>query len=407
MESPRYPDRMGDERGQAVVLTVVFLLVLLGMAALVIDLGFLYWNQRNLQSSADAAALAGAMQLPDASSSLVVAKQYGTGAVARNHDSRISNVSETVTTKCLSSIPGCNPVNAVQVDESADVSTFFMQLFGLHQATVHVRATACSPCGIKPLDVMLVLDRTGSMCQDSSGRTDPSCTDLNNAKDGIRTFLGFLDPKVDWVGLAVLPPAKNVSSRCNTPDQADYNSTTSAYTIASLSQDYKLTSGTLNSASNLISTLNCVKGAGSTSYSNAIEAAQAELNLHGRADVQDVIVFLSDGAANTGPSYYPTSSPYRMQPCHQGVTSSGISKARGTIVYSIGYALDDATGGCTAYTGAAEKPAITVYDALQGIASGASNFYNRPTPGQLDSIYTAIAKDIAQGTSALTSDTTP
>ena len=407
MESPRYPDRMRDERGQAVVLTVVFLLVLLGMAALVIDLGFLYWNQRNLQSSADAAALAGAMQLPDASSSLAVAKQYGTGAVARNHDSRISNVSETVTTKCLSSIPGCNPVNAVQVDESADVSTFFMQLFGLHQATVHVRATACSPCGIKPLDVMLVLDRTGSMCQDSSGRTDPSCTDLNNAKDGIRTFLGFLDPKVDWVGLAVLPPAKNVSSRCNTPDQADYNSTTSAYTIASLSQDYKLTSGTLNSASNLISTLNCVKGAGSTSYSNAIEAAQAELNLHGRADVQDVIVFLSDGAANTGPSYYPTSSPYRMQPCHQGVTSSGISKARGTIVYSIGYALDDATGGCTAYTGAAEKPAITVYDALQGIASGTSNFYNRPTPGQLDSIYTAIAKDIAQGTSALTSDTTP
>jgi hypothetical protein len=399
--------RTHDERGQVLVLMVVSLVALLAMSAFAIDVGYLYWNQRDLQASADAAALAGAMELPDASASVQVAKQYGTGATGKNHDPRVTGVTESVTTKCLTSIPGCDPVNAVQVEESATVKTFFMRVFGKDFADVHVRATACSPCGIKPLDIVLVLDRTGSMCQDSRGRSDPSCTDLNNARDGMKTFLGFLDAKIDWVGLTVLPPAASVGSRCNTPSQTDYNSKSSPYTIVPLSSDYKRADGSLNTSSNLVSTINCVKGAGSTAYANALESAQAELDAHGRNDIQDIIVFLSDGAANTGPTYYSTSSPYRTQPCQQGVTSSGYAKAKGTIVYSIGYALDDATGGCTSYTGAAEKPAITVYGALGGIATTPSNFYVKPTPGQLNSIYTDIAKDIAKGTSSLTADTTP
>jgi hypothetical protein len=377
------------------------------MCALVIDLGYLYWNQRSLQASADAAALAGAMQLPDPASSVTVAKQFGTGSGAKNSDSRLSNVSETISTKCLTSVPGCDPVNAVVVDETATVNTFFMQLFGLNLAHIHVRATACSPCGVKPLDIMLVLDRTGSMCQDSNGNNDPACTDLNNARNGMKTFLGYLDPTVDWVGLAVLPPATSIGAKCSTPATANYNSTTAPYLLVPLSKDYKLSSGTLNSSSNLVSTINCVKGGGGTSYANAIESAQAELDAHGRPNVQDVIVFLSDGAANLGPTYYSTSSPYRTQPCHQGVTSAGYSKAKGAIVYSIGYALADDTGGCTSYTGVAEKPTITVTQALQAIATSPANFYNQPTPGQLNTIYTSIAEDINQGTSALTSDTTP
>jgi hypothetical protein len=405
--------RSRDAKGQVIVLVVVALVALLGMCALVIDLGYLYWNQRSLQASADAAALAGAMQLPDAASSVSVAKQFGTGAGAKNSDSRLKSVTETITTKCLVSVPGCDPVNAVVVNEDATVSTFFMQVFGLNLANVHVRATACSPCGVKPLDIMLVLDRTGSMCQNSAGNPDTACTDLNNARNGMKTFLGFLDAKVDWVGLSVLPPATSVATKCSTPVSANYNLTSPlpSYLLVPLSKDFKKSDGTLDTTSNLVSTINCVQGGGTTSYANAIDAAQAELDAHGRPDVQDIIVFLSDGAANTGPSYLSSSSPYRTQPCHQGVTSAGLAKAKGTIVYSIGYALLDATGGCTSYTGAAEKPTpptITVTQALQGIASDPVNdFFNQPTPGQLNTIYTTIAKDIGRGTSALTSDTTP
>jgi len=396
--------RGSEERGQVIVLVLVALLGLLGMSAMVIDLGYLYWNQRELQASADAAALAGAMELPDPTSSVTVAKQYGTGGTAKNHDARVSSVAETVTTRCISTIPGCSPVNAVQVDETATVNTFFMRVFGLNQAHIHVRATACSPCGSRKLDIMLVLDRTGSMCQDSNGNNDPACTDLNNARNGMKTFLGYFDSKSDWVGLSVLPPAPNLSGRCGTSSDTYYNSTSSKYVIVPLSSDYKTSAGALNTSSNLVSTINCVQGGGRTSYANAIEAAQAELDAHGRADAQDVIVFLSDGAANTGPTYYSTSSPYRTKPCHQGVTSAGYSKAAGAIVYSIGYALDDDTGGCKSYTGSVESPSITVYQALQGIASSPSNFYNQPTPGQLNTIYTDIAKDIGKGLSALTAD---
>jgi hypothetical protein len=408
-------NRSRDARGQVIILVVVALIGLLGMCALVIDVGYLYWSQRSLQASADAAALAGAMQLPDAASSVSVAKQFGTGTGARNKDSRLSNVAETISTKCLVSVPGCDPVNAVVVDETATVNTFFMKLFGVDLANVHVRATACSPCGVKPLDIMLVLDRTGSMCQNSAGATDPACTDLNNARNGMKTFLGFLDAKVDWVGLSVLPPATSLSAKCSTPASTNYNSTTAPYLLVPLSKDFKNSNGTLNTSSNLVSTINCVQGGGTTSYANAIDSAQAELNAHGRSDVQDIIVFLSDGAANTGPSYYsltnPATKPYRTQPCHQGVTSAGLAKATGTIVYSIGYALGDDTGGCKSYDGTTEKPTpptITVTQALQGIATDPVNdFFNQPTPGQLNTIYTTIAKDIGRGTSALTSDTTP
>ena len=59
MSSPR------NERGQALVLTVVVLTVLLGMSAFVLDVGSWFRAQRATQSTADAAALAAAQELPE------------------------------------------------------------------------------------------------------------------------------------------------------------------------------------------------------------------------------------------------------------------------------------------------------------------------------------------------------
>ena len=392
--------RMRDERGQVIVFVVIAFVFLTGMIGIVIDIGYAYKTQRDLQSAADAAALAGAQQLPDSTAATATATQYGASSSGGNAVTR-ATVTESITTACISTIPGCNPVNSVAVSETADVPTFFAKIFGLNSFKVHVKATACSPCGSKPVDVMLVVDRTGSMCQNSAGQNDPSCTDLNNARAGVRTFLSFFDPNLAYVGLGVLPPATSVSNRCAVPATGNYNSVNAAYTIVPMSNDYKNADGTLNNSSNLLQTLNCIQGAGSTSYSNAIEAAQAELDAHGRPNVPDVIVFMSDGAANIGPTYYAATSPYRTQPCHQGITSSNIEKARGTTVYSIGYATNDDTGGCRSYNGSVESPAITIDEALSGIASNPSNYFNTPTPGSLKGIYTAIAQDISHGSSSL------
>ena len=54
-----------NERGQAIVLMVLALVVLLGMAALVLDVGNWFHTKRRLQATSDAAALAGAQKLPE------------------------------------------------------------------------------------------------------------------------------------------------------------------------------------------------------------------------------------------------------------------------------------------------------------------------------------------------------
>jgi hypothetical protein len=395
------------ESGQVIVLFMLFLVVMLGMAAFVIDVGYAYYAHRSLQASADAAALAGAQELPDPGRAVAMAEEYGAEPGKKNYRDNVPNVTTSVTTKCIQSVPGCEPVNAVVVTErAAKVPTFFAKILGIDSFDVKVRSTACSPCGYKPLDIMLVLDRTGSMCQDHWGNYDPNCTDLKNAQDGIRTFLRNFDAETQWVGLGVLPPATSVGNRCATPDTPNYNSRTAAYTVVTLSKDYAK-NGVLNPNSNLVQTINCQKANGRTAYANAIEAAQQELDTKGRADVQDVLVFLSDGAANIGPTYYPTTSPYRRQPCHQGVWSSSPLKQQGTLVYSIGYDLDALNGGanrCESYTGANESPAITAYQALQQIASRPDTFFNKPDAGQLRTIFNQIAADISRGSSALIDD---
>jgi Flp pilus assembly protein TadG len=399
-----------DQDGQAVVLLTLVLAVLLGCSAIVADVGYAYYVKRSMQASADAAALAGAQDLPDTSKALTSAKQYSGDAAGKNAQANVPGVSATVVTKCVSIAP-CNPANAIVVDQTASVATKFARVLGINSFTVHVRSTACSPCASRPLDVMLVLDRTGSMCMDSYGNQDSACTDLENARSGMKSFLGYMDPSIDRVGLAVLPPAASLSKRCSQPSTTsyvEYDSTTSKYVVVPLSTDYKL-NNQLNTSSALVSTINCVKGGGGTAYATALEKAQAELDANGRPDVQDVIVFLSDGAANYGPSYYSSTSSYRKQPCHQGISSAGTIKAKGTIIYSIGYDLDAQGGGANACAESpnakAESPAITAYDALRLIATNSTTFFNKPNPGQLNSIYTQIAGDIS-GTRLIDNGTT-
>jgi hypothetical protein len=71
--------RIHSDAGQAFVFLAVALMALVGMAALVIDGGSWYRADRHLQTAADAAALAGAQELPTRPSTAVsVAMDYGT-----------------------------------------------------------------------------------------------------------------------------------------------------------------------------------------------------------------------------------------------------------------------------------------------------------------------------------------
>ena len=331
------------ERGQVLPFVIVFMLTLLVMLGLVIDVAQAYRARVALRASTDAAALAGAANLPNTASASSTAYAYG--GSGKNPVPNVGAVSTNVQTTCTSVFPGCRPANTVSVTQSADVKTTFLRLLGFDKIHVQASASACSPCGAQPLDVMVVLDRTGSMCQFSNGAQDASCTDLNNAKDGIRTFLQLMDPAGTKIGLAVLPPATSIGARCSAPASGNYNAPGNPYVVVPLVNDYRSPGGALNPSSQLVSTVSCIRGAGSTAYANAIEAAQTELDRSGRPEAPDIIVMLSDGAANTGPTYYPNNSSYRTQPCNQGVRSASTIKAKKTVVYTIGYDLDATAPG--------------------------------------------------------------
>ena len=69
---------MKSERGQVVVLTAVMLAALLGLGAMVLDVGAWFRTKRQVQATADAAALAGAQELHlDDGQAQALAVQYG------------------------------------------------------------------------------------------------------------------------------------------------------------------------------------------------------------------------------------------------------------------------------------------------------------------------------------------
>ena len=383
------------ELGQTLPLVIVFLVVLLLMCGAVVDIGNAYRAQNALQASADAAATAAADNLPDVGAASTAGHDFSSEPGGKNTVPGVSNVNTDIVTNCATSPKFCDPANTVQVTETGVVPTFFLKVIGINSIPETVHATACSPCGGVPLDIMIVLDRTGSM----QGQK------LQNAKQGVSAFLSSLDPTIDNVGLAVLPPAPAPGTDCNIPSGNSYNSLNSQYLLVPLTSAWGTEVNNqvqLDQTSPLLSTLNCIQAGGSTAYADAIDAAQQELTVDGRPNVQKVIVFLSDGAANTGPTYYPATSPYRTQPCQQGVNSAADAKGQGTLVYSILYDTNDAGSPlCQAQGGAKEQPQMYSTDAMQQIASP-GNYYNQPNPTQLTTIFLAISADLTAGTSRLT-----
>jgi hypothetical protein len=419
---PRTPRaRSSSQLGQTLPLVVVFMFTILIFAGLVIDLGNAYRVQRALQASADAAAAGGAGELTmnypanvgDATSAAV---RYGSQSGGVNPIAGVpgADVSESVKVDCQAQA-GYNCTlgqpNTVTVDETARVPTYLLKLLGFDTIQLKAHAQACSPCGGLPLDVMIVLDRTESMDADSK---------MAHAKDGIKAFLSTMDPTVDNVGLAVLPPAPSTGTGCQSVDSyfagsnhsGTYSLPGAAYTVVPLSNAYATTTGNLVNSSPLISTVNCVQPGGNTAYAEAIDAAYQELQADGRPDAQKAIVILSDGAANVGPSFLPGSSPYLTRPCGQGATSAGVAKAAGVLVYSIAYTADGddcyASPGATMPDGSTagwhntrETDVAGAQTALQNIATDPSYFYDLPDPSSLTGIFQRIAADLAGGSSRL------
>ncbi len=122
--------RSRDDRGQAIMMTVLSLTVLVGMTALVLDIGAWFRADRRLQAVADAAVLAGAQELPhDPGRAASVAAQYAA-----------KNAGATVESLAIESASLTNDTISVTYTET--VPGFFTRIFGIDSAQARAAAAA-------------------------------------------------------------------------------------------------------------------------------------------------------------------------------------------------------------------------------------------------------------------------
>jgi len=218
-----------QEGGQSLVFIALAMIVLVGFAALVIDIGRVWVAKQKLQGAVDASALVAGQDLPNSNQAFTDALSYDGASGAKNQlgGYGMTPNAPVVTFECVSHAPNysagatptcptdssskaCQPsgaqspypsgattCNAVNVTETATVKTTFGGIF-LPSFTVSASATsAMRGSSASPLNVYVIVDNTRSMTSACTGTvTGISGTPerLDCAKAGMQALLQQLTP---------------------------------------------------------------------------------------------------------------------------------------------------------------------------------------------------------------------
>jgi Putative Flp pilus-assembly TadE/G-like len=122
---------LSNERGQSMVLMLVFVTVLIAIAGAVVDVGSWYRTHRTMQATADASALAGAQELPDSPGNAIAhaldyAKRNQGGVTGS--DIEITGVN--------------NPNDTIKVTARTAAPGVFTRLMGIDSVTARASAKA-------------------------------------------------------------------------------------------------------------------------------------------------------------------------------------------------------------------------------------------------------------------------
>jgi hypothetical protein len=398
----------------------------------VIDFGRIYISYRLLQTSTDAAALAGAEDLPNTTAKNTATLYSGVAGNKNSYSNlpAVSMVSGYPAFKCLTTLVNqgiacATPAsaNAIQVRQQVTVPMTFARVVGARPVTLTATATAAKTGSVpSPYNVAVIVDSTASMDTTDGGS---NCTKSREtcALQGVQALLGSLLPcssrqtscgavtkgnvqnPVDRVSLLTYPAVTSASASADyscsgTPTIVPYPLpvapnyaplSTPTYQIVNFSSDYR-TSGTttsLNSSSNLVvaagGKTNCTGlqpiGGQGTYYAAAIYSAENLLLAQQTANpgTQNALIILSDGDANAKSSALPGASttslvyPSTKQQCHQAVTAAQWAATQGTggtRVYTVAYGAT--SSGCASDT----NPTITPCQAMQQMASSSAYFFS-------------------------------
>ena len=131
----------GDERGQVMVFVAILMTGLISVVGLVTDGGIVFSQRRDLQNAADAAALAGAMQIDESayrSSGQVVLDERAAREVAMQYLQDEGDLDYSVQVS----------PTGVEVSVSRQASTSFLRIVGINGVDISARSSASPRHGV-------------------------------------------------------------------------------------------------------------------------------------------------------------------------------------------------------------------------------------------------------------------
>lgn len=151
-----------EEKGNVLIIVALGMIVLLGMAALVVDVGALYGTRRQAVNAADAAALSGALEGNEQHAENR-ARQYA----LENNEANLVGVEFTYPGQGQ----GDSDFRTITVLVSREVSFSFARVLGFENSTVHAMASAQQGPGNGIVPVGLI----GNPCDCGTGENIHDC----------------------------------------------------------------------------------------------------------------------------------------------------------------------------------------------------------------------------------------
>lgn len=174
--------KMG-EQGSTLPMMAIGLFTALAATGSAVDIGRIYMVKSQLQAGVDAAALAGARSFNNTSSGDAGREKQVDHYFSENFPSGYLGTAPVIPNRSFRVI---DQTNVTTVSAAASVPMAFMQIFGF--SNTNLSATATAELQPRPLEVMVVLDDTGSMqTKDVGGGTR-----MDALKNAMHTFIDTL-----------------------------------------------------------------------------------------------------------------------------------------------------------------------------------------------------------------------
>ncbi|SIO26695.1 Flp pilus assembly protein TadG [Paraburkholderia phenazinium] len=258
------------QRGAVSIIVAASIVLLIGILGLAVDAGMGYMVKAKLDAATDAAAIAageavttGSNQATQSANAVTAAQTF----FAANYPKGYLGTTVTMNTPSVAFNQG-----TITIDTAAQATlpVSFMHLFGFNLLNV----ASSSQTVRKDLDLVLIIDTTGSMATDSA--VPPA------VRSAAITFLQQFDPLTDRVSL--------IHFAYGTVVDQPFNGNARGFDMAAMTKS-----------------INALNFAGSTNSEEAYWNALNQLNtVITQPSSLRVIVFFSDGAPNSFASIFPT-----------------------------------------------------------------------------------------------------